>query len=210
MDTNPHYDPACGIVMERRSPFDRVYPQVFNTYILITSGTDLILRCEGLPESAESLTAGVYKLDLEHPCSLHGVDWKLSPTFQRQLNISLHAQEIGFNVNVTFTELFSNLSVLDPLILDLELMDEVDRKQINVRDLLEPADPRLSQWTRKRAWHGFWGLLLLAIAVFGGVPIAWRRRTRNAAPPSELQPAATITPSPQLFKFQAADQTTTG
>ncbi len=203
----PAYDPSCIVSMQRRLPVDVVYPQVFNTYILITGGTDLVLRCEGRAERSTTLQAGAYRLELEYPCSLHGDNWNLSPTFQRSINVTLDQRELPFEINTTFADWFKNSTDYDPLILDLGKMDDVDRKQIAFGDFLPQAD-MIPDWSgSNHTWHVIWPILVM-IAV-GVALFVWRRnRRRNYKPPTEIELEAATGPStssitPAIFKFLA-------
>ena len=71
---NPTYHPSCVIVVQRRIPIDTIHPHQNNGLVLTTNGTTLIKRCAGQVERAATLEAGVYRLQLTFPCSLHGKD----------------------------------------------------------------------------------------------------------------------------------------
>jgi len=70
------------------------YPRELNDYILNTNGTHLDLRCESRPEHSAALTPSVYKLSLQHPCTLNGQTWNLHSTFHRAWPATLQPTDI--------------------------------------------------------------------------------------------------------------------
>ena len=136
----PTYDKDCQVSFKRRVPIDVVHPVAPNTYILITNGTTLSLRCEGEPQSRDTLNAGVFRVTLRHPCTLHGTAWNLRSTFHRTTSRILQTEEIPFNPPLSLQDL-ANKSDFDPFILDLKTLDAVDRKQVDLGDLNETIFP---------------------------------------------------------------------
>ena len=171
------YHTNCTFVFERRLPMDVVYPKAPNAYVLITSGTVLTYRCEGQPENSWPVAAGVYKLHIQSPCTLYGGDWHLRATFHRTINVSLQTPQVDFQLNTTLTDLLTNLSSFRPLINELELLGDVDRKQFTIGDMQTlprrgrsaPSDP---------VWHSFWTIPVLAVGA-GVAVLLWRRLHRS-------------------------------
>ncbi len=191
LDVNPGYDETCVVSMKRRVPIDVVHPQIANIYVLITDGTELILRCEGRPERSTNLLSGVYRLVLDYPCSLHGTNWNLLPIFQRRYNISLQAAEVPFTITTSIEDLFSNLTDWNPLVLDLNELDPVDRKQFTFGDLQDDSISPPQRIKNQNIWHSFWAVLFLGLT--SGTVWLWRRR----------RPAQTATPDIELQATQA-------
>lgn len=191
----PTYDPQCVVLFEKRLPLDTVHPMEYDKYVLVTDGTELALRCAGDTEQSTTVKAGVFEITLTYPCSLHGKTWKLLPTFQRSLNVTLSPEDIHVHVNVTIADLFEECYEHDPLAFGLSEMEAVDRKQINVSSLVQPVDFYFPKVWKKKLWHGFWLLLggvLVAGLVYGR---AHRRRARPSKSPIEIQlkPTSAIT-----------------
>ena len=96
---NPSYHPACIIMVQRRIPMDTVHPHQNSGFVMTKNGTTSIKRCAGQAERAATLEAGVYRLQLTFPCSLHGMDWTLKTTFTREINRTLQADSARSPVN---------------------------------------------------------------------------------------------------------------
>lgn len=166
--TVPTYNPECIVVLERRLPIDTVDAIEYNRYILITSGAELILRCSGHVEQLIVITSGVYEISLNYPCTLFGNEWKMVYVFQRTINVTLVTKEIKFDINQSVADLFENHYEVDRLVFDLHEMDAVDRKQVVVRDLLQPLGFQKKQSIVKYLWHLFWILVFVVLGT-GGV-----------------------------------------
>lgn len=210
----PSYDPTCAVVMERRVPIDVVHPQEGDTYVLITGGTELALRCSGRAELRATLEAGVYKLVLQYPCSLHGTDWTLQSTFQRALNITLETRQITFHINTTITGMFDEQFKLTSLPFNLSELDGVDRKLLTINDLSASPGFDIGQPVSK-LWHSVW-LLLIAGPIAGVVYGCrrYRRRQQTGSPQVniELKPHSRVdeqqsTPPvvPSVFQFVGSE-----
>jgi hypothetical protein len=124
------------------------------------------------------LEAGVYRLALHHPCSLASQNWTLTGTFRRTLNITLDAEPIGLNLNVSFSDLIGKQLEFDPLIFNLSELKPVERVQISMGDLLKPAVPRTLP---KR--NPFWSLFTVTgiPLVIAGIVLGRRRLIRSRA-----------------------------
>ena len=174
LTTEPAYDPNCTLIVEHRMPLDLVHPQAPNTYILMTNGTDLALRCEGQSEVSTSVMSGVYRISLEPPCSLYGTGWHLVSTFQRSVNVSFHTQEVSFPVRDTIAGLFTNLSDFNPLVSELKLMKSMEQKELRIRDLDCPHQETRSSGLNN-FWHSLWIVPLLGIII--GIAVwLWHRQ----------------------------------
>ena len=183
LTADPSYDQECAWLFEPRIPRDAVYPQTTNVYTLSTNGTDLVYRCEGQLESRTTVTAGVYELTITSPCTLYGRDWYLTSTFQRTINVSLQTEEVNFTLNTTLSDLFSEDSNFEPLVNELELMDDVERKQLTFSDI-EASMLKNGPTLFSKRWHGFWAVP--GLAILAGVAVGlWRRLRRTLAPPGE-------------------------
>ncbi len=215
LGTQPQYDPTCAVVMQKRVPFDIVHPLAGDTYVLITGGTELALRCSGRAELRTTLEAGVYKLVLEYPCSLHGTDWTLLSTFQRALNITLQTRQITFQVNATISSMFDRQFIQNPLAFNLSELDGVDRKQLSIDELSSPpVNFDFGTPLKTKLWHTSWLLLVVGLVV--GVVCGcrhYRRRklTKSANVKIELQqnpPELQQNRNVPLFKFRGKRETT--
>lgn len=138
------------------------------------------------------ITSGVYEVSLDYPCTLFGNEWKMVSVFQRSINVSLVTKNVDFRINQSITDLFEDHYTVDPLVFDLHEMDAVDRRQIVVRDLLQPLGFQKTPSIRKYLWHLFW-LLILAVLGTGGV---WGRRHLKRlrspkSPPNEIEQTPT-------------------
>ena len=183
LTADPSYDQECAWLFEPRIPRDAVYPQTTNVYTLSTNGTDLVYRCEGQLESRTTVTAGVYELTITSPCTLYGRDWYLTSTFQRTINVSLQTEEVNFTLNTTLSNLFSEDSNFEPLVNELELMDDVERKQLTFSDI-EASMLKNGPTLFSKRWHGFGAVP--GLAILAGVAVGlWHRLRRTLAPPGE-------------------------
>ncbi len=187
-----------------------VHPMEYNKYILVTDGTELALRCAGHTEQTTVVEAGVFEITMAFPCSLHGNNWNLLPTFQRSINVTLSPEDIRLEVNVTIADMFAVHYEHNPMVFGLSEMEAVDRKQLTVSTLSQPVDFHVGNTFSKKLWHSFW-VLLLGVPAAGLVYGRRRRRQRHASEsPVEIElktvPAASrplaAPPSPKaVFTF---------
>ena len=149
-------------------------------------------------KTAGRLQRGVYKLHIQSPCTLYGGDWYLRATFHRTLNVSLQTPQVDFQLNITLTDLLTNLSSFRPLLHELELLGDVDRKQFTLGDM--QTLPRRGRSTvSDQVWHSFWTIPVLAVGA-GVAVLLWRRLHRPPTARSdqnfeiELKPVTHSTP----------------
>ena len=181
--TDPQYNRECTLHFERRVSGNEVYPRISNVYILSTNETDLIYRCEGQAESRMTVVAGVYELTISSPCTLYGTGWYLTATFQRTVNVSLRMEEVNFMLNSSLSDLFNDISNFKALMSELEMMNNVERKQLSLGDikvfLQQQESTSFLKW-----WHSFWTVPRVAVLT-GVIAGLWRRLRHMPAPPSE-------------------------
>ena len=85
---------------------------------------------------------------------------------------TLHEQTNDFFLNVTTDILLVNLFDFEPIINELELVDDVERRQFSFKDLGSPLQrPGFSDI--RNFWHFSWIVPILAI--FGVADWLWRR-----------------------------------
>ena len=143
-------------MIEKWTPEDIIHAQDNHKYLLITNGTELILRCVGHQEQNKRLTAGVYELELNYPCSLHSKNWTLLSTFQHVLYGNLRSDPSLIHANLSITHLFQTNYQANSLLLDSTYMSAVDRKLITVNDdLLKPINPLYPTSYTRYFWHFF-------------------------------------------------------
>ena len=131
----PSYDPTCTIEMQHRIPIDAIHPHQHSGFVLTTGGTTLIRRCAGEAESTTVLQAGVFHIELNFPCSLHGTDWTLRTIFSRKLNKTLHTEPARPPVNFTITDLLIKSETSTPIREQLSQLGNVSKIQLQVRSL---------------------------------------------------------------------------
>lgn len=210
----PAYDQTCVVIFERRLPIDVVRFVTYNTFVLITNGTELALRCAGRHEQLLTIGAGVYELRLEYPCNLHGSDWILKSTFRRSVNLTLESREIPFPLNASITEKFRKQIAFDPFVFDLTGLDVVDRKPLTVDELMNPQTFQKVPSAKKYLWHLFWLVLLvfLGAGVAGRWPLRRFLASRSKPPEIEIVPVGSSglrstterRASDSVFQFRAS------
>ena len=138
---NPSYDPTCAIEMRHRIPMDTIAPHHRNGFVLTTNGTTLIRGCVGLAERETVLQAGVYHIELEFPCSLHGKDWLLRTIFSRRINKTLNPEPARQPVNVTITDMLTESESSRPVREKLQQLDAVRKMRLQVGSLRQVHIP---------------------------------------------------------------------
>jgi len=137
MALSPAYDKTCQVSFARRLPIDVVYPQELNDYVLITNGTHLDLRCEGRPEERAALTPGVYKLSLQHPCTLNGHNWNLHSTFHRMWSANLQPTDTIALPPMTLQDVLFNRTNSSMVQIELRKLDSVNRRQFTFEQIID-------------------------------------------------------------------------
>ena len=61
----------------------------------------------------------------------------VSPIFERTLEISLKSEKVNFNTNMSMTSLFHQQYRHDPTLFDLNRMNDVNRVQLRMPDLMQ-------------------------------------------------------------------------
>ena len=205
---NPTYHPSCVIMVQRRIPIDTIHPHQNIGFVLATNGSTFIKRCASQAERAATLEAGVYRLQLTFPCSLHGKDWTLKTTFTRETNITLQADSARTQVSYSITEMLTHNELDEPVVQQLQDLDEVGKVQVRLGALLaRPAG--LTRTPGGLNWLHF--LRLCAIPPRAIATYLKRRRlfnrsdrrgaSKNYVPGSESTEDSVPTPNTAAFVF---------
>jgi len=199
---SPAYDKTCQVSFARRLPIDVVHPQELNDYVLITNGTHLALRCEGRPEERAVLTPGVYKLSLQHPCTLNGHNWNLHSTFHRTWSATLQPTLTIVLPPMTLQDVLFNRTNSSMVQIELRKLDSVNRRQFTFEQIIDATKAASTPYYNMDVasddyWYLAWFLLIIPVPFLVWGCYLCMRRTK-APPPGKMKPPAPSTPGADI------------
>lgn len=138
LNSQPFYSDDCVVTISRRAPLDEVVPEPAGQYTVMTNGTKLTLLCTGEDAVPIDLPAGVFRIQLSHPCRLEGSSWSLGSIYHRTVNLTIKPLPETVNINGSFTSLLNVTKFNVGLFHNLSLLGPVERLQLPVAALRQP------------------------------------------------------------------------